>query len=76
MSVMAWEETGAAASAPREAARLITSSPDASRHVSGPGIQIGARARRAVPAGHGVEVMATIDDVAGENEQNDEHQQR
>ena len=71
------EESGAAASAPRKAARLITSRPNASRHDSGPGIQVGARERRAVPAGHGFRVSATIDDIAGENEQNDdEHQQR
>ena len=71
------EESGAAASAPREAARLITLRPNASRHDSGPGMQVGARERRAVPAGHGFRVSATIDNVAGENEQNDdEHQQR
>ena len=56
---------------------MITSRPNASRHDSGPGIQVGARERRAVPAGHGFRVSATIDDVAGESEQNDdEHQQR
>ena len=71
------EEAGAAASAPREAARLITSQHNASRHDSGPGIQIGARARRAVPAGHGFRISATIGDVTGEDEQNDdEHHQR
>ena len=71
------EESGASASASREAVSLITSRPNASRHDSGPGMQVGARDRRAVPAGHGFRVSATIDDVAGENEQNDdEHQQR
>ena len=68
---------GAAASASREAAGLITSQPTAPRHDSGPGIQIGARARCAVPAGHGFRISATIGDVVGEDEQNnDEHQQR
>ena len=71
------EEPGTAASAPRKAAGLITQRPNASRHDSGPGMQVGARERRTAPAGHGFRVSATVDDVAGESEQNDdEHQQR
>ena len=43
---------------------------------SGPGIQVGARERRTVPAGHGFRVSATVDDVAGESEQNDDEHRR
>ena len=72
----AQEESGAAASALRKAARITTSRPNAPCHDSGPGIQVGARERRTVPAGHGFRVSAMVDDVAGESEQNDDGHQR
>jgi hypothetical protein len=71
------EEPGAAASASYPGDESLRRSYPGDDGGRGAGIQVGARERRAVPAGHGFRVSATIDDVAGENEQNDdEHQQR
>ena len=71
------EEYGSAASASYPGDESLRRSYPGDEDSSGPGIQVGARERRTAPAGHGFRVSATVDDVAGESEQNDdEHQQR
>ena len=71
------EMGGGARDAAREAERVMISKLDARQGSSAPpGIQIGAGARRAVPAGHGFGVTSTIDEVIGDDERNDEAAQQ
>ena len=67
---------GAADRASREAARLVTSSPNAARQGSDPSVQIGARAHSAASAGGGFRVTATIDGAIDDFAQNDAESQR
>ena len=71
------EEPGSAASASYPGDESLRRSYPGDEDSSKPGIQVGARERRIVPAGHGFRVSATVDDAASESEQNgDEHQRR
>ena len=71
------EEPGSAASASYPGDESLRRSYPGDEDSSKPGIQVGARERRTVPAGHGFRVTTTIDDAADESEQNDnEHQRR
>ena len=70
------EESGSAASASYPGDESLRRSYPGDEDSSGPGIQVGARERRTVPAGHGFRVSATVEDVAGESEQNDDEHQR